>query len=149
MVAGARDAAAGPARDRYQVLSDRTEIVSLLLGATPAQSPCSRSWIGATKRKLILRGYCVCVIDPEGDYSSLEALPGVTVLGREDAPPTPRELLRALRYPDRSVVIDLCRLEHDQKLHYVRSVLPALNVRRARSLLCRTRRSQARLVRWR
>lgn len=75
----------------------------------------------------------VCVIDPEGDYSSLEGLPGVTVLGREDAPPTPRELLRALRYPDRSVVIDLSRLPQDEKLQYVRSVLPALNVLRRRT----------------
>jgi len=82
---------------------------------------------------LILHGYCVCAIDPEGDYSSLEGLPGVTVLGGEDAPPSPRELLRALRYPDRSVVIDLSRLLHDEKLHYVRSVLPALNVLRRRT----------------
>jgi Helicase HerA, central domain len=76
-----------------------------------------KSWIaGLLSEQLILHGYSVCAIDPEGDYSSLESLPGVTVLGREDAPPTPRELLRALRYPDRSVVIDLSRLPHDEKL---------------------------------
>lgn len=93
-----------------------------------------KSWVaGLLCEQLILHGYCVCVIDPEGDYSALEALPGVTVLGRDDAPPTPRELLRALRYPDRSVVIDLCRLPHDDKLHYVRSLLPALNVLRRRT----------------
>jgi hypothetical protein len=57
----------------------------------------------------------------------------VTVLGREDAPPTPRDLLRALRYPDRSVIIDLSRLPHDEKLRYVRAVLPALNVLRRRT----------------
>lgn len=57
----------------------------------------------------------------------------MTVLGREDPPPTPRELLRALRYPDRSVVIDLSRLPHDEKLQYVRAVLPALNVLRRRT----------------
>lgn len=90
-----------------------------------------KSWVaGLLCEQLILQGYCVCVIDPEGDYGSLEALPGVAVLGREDAPPTPRELLRALRYPDRSVVIDLCRLPHDEKLHYVRTVLPALTLLR-------------------
>ena len=82
---------------------------------------------------MILHGYCVCVIDPEGDYSSLEGLPGVTVLGREDPPPTPRELLRALRYPDRSVVIDLSHRPHDEKIHYIRAVLPALNVLRQRT----------------
>lgn len=93
-----------------------------------------KSWVaGLLCEQLILHGYCVCAIDPEGDYSSLEALPGVTVLGREDAPPTPRELLRALRYPDRSVVIDLSRLPHDEKFHYVRSILPALNVLRHRT----------------
>jgi hydroxymethylpyrimidine pyrophosphatase-like HAD family hydrolase len=93
-----------------------------------------KSWVaGLLCEQLILHGYCVCAIDPEGDYSALEALPGVTVLGREDPPPTPRELLRALRYPDRSVVIDLSRLPHDEKLHYVRSVLPALNVLRRRT----------------
>jgi hypothetical protein len=54
---------------------------------------------GLLYEQLILHGYCACVIDPEGDYSALEGLPGVTVLGREDPPPTPRELLRAFRYP--------------------------------------------------
>ena len=93
-----------------------------------------KSWVaGLLCEQLILHGYCVCAIDPEGDYSSLEGLPGVTVLGREDAPPTPRELLRALRYPDRSVVIDLSRLPHDEKLQYIRAVLPALNVLRRRT----------------
>ena len=93
-----------------------------------------KSWVaGLLCEQLILHGYSVCAIDPEGDYSSLEALPGVTVLGREDAPPTPRDLLRALRYPDRSVVIDLSRLAHDEKRHYVRAVLPALNVLRRRT----------------
>ena len=93
-----------------------------------------KSWVaGLLSEQLILHGYSVCAIDPEGDYSSLEGLPGVTVLGREDAPPTPRELLRAFRYPDRSVVIDLSRLPHDAKLDYVQSVLPALNVLRRRT----------------
>ena len=42
--------------------------------------------------------FFVCVIDPEGDYASLEAFPGVTVLGGEDPPSsTPQELIRADR----------------------------------------------------
>ena len=93
-----------------------------------------KSWLaGLLCEQLILHGYCVCVIDPEGDYRSLEALPGVTVLGGEDPPPTPRELLRALRYPDRSVVIDLSHVPQDEKIDYIRSVLPALNVMRRRT----------------
>jgi hypothetical protein len=93
-----------------------------------------KSWVaGLLCEQLILHGYCVCVIDPEGDYRSLEALPGVTVLGGEDPPPSPRDLTRALQYPDRSVVIDLCRLPQDAKLAYIRSALAALNQLRRRT----------------
>ncbi|HKT80109.1 MAG TPA: HAD family hydrolase [Vicinamibacterales bacterium] len=93
-----------------------------------------KSWVaGLLCEQLILHGYCCCVIDPEGDYSSLEALPGVTVLGGEDPPPSPRDLLRALRYPDRSVVLDLSRLPHDEKTLYIRALLPALTVLRRRT----------------
>lgn len=93
-----------------------------------------KSWIaGLLCEQLILHGYCVCVIDPEGDYRSLEGLPGVSVLGGEDPPPTPRDLMRALRYPDRSVVIDLSRQPQDAKIQYIRSILPALNTIRQRT----------------
>ena len=93
-----------------------------------------KSWVaGLLCEQLILHGYCVCVIDPEGDYRSLEALPGVTLLGGDDPPPTPRQLMRALRYPDRSVVIDLSRQPQDAKRAYIHSVLPALNVIRQRT----------------
>lgn len=93
-----------------------------------------KSWVaGLLSEQLILHGYSVCVLDPEGDYGSLEALPGVAVLGGEDPPPTPRQLARALRYPDRSVVVDLSRLPHDQKIEYIRSALPALNMMRRRN----------------
>jgi hypothetical protein len=87
-----------------------------------------KSWAaGLFCEQLIMHGYCVCVIDPEGDYRSLEALPGVTVLGGEDPPPSPRDLLRALRYPDRSVVIDLSHRPQDEKIEYIRATLPAIN----------------------
>jgi hydroxymethylpyrimidine pyrophosphatase-like HAD family hydrolase len=93
-----------------------------------------KSWIaGLLCEQLILHGYCVCVLDPEGDYRSLEVLPGVSVLGGEDPPPTPRDLLRALRYPDRSVVIDLSHVPHETKIDYIRAALPALNEMRRRT----------------
>jgi hydroxymethylpyrimidine pyrophosphatase-like HAD family hydrolase len=93
-----------------------------------------KSWIaGLLCEQLILHGYSMCVLDAEGDYRSLEALPGVTILGGEDPAPTPRELSSALRYPDRSVIIDLSRVVHEQKIDYIRSVLPALNVMRRRT----------------
>ena len=93
-----------------------------------------KSWVaGLLCEQLILHGYCVCVIDPEGDYRSLEALPGVTILGGEDPPPSPRDVMRALRYPDRSVVIDLSRVPQDEKLAFIRSTLAALNQLRQRT----------------
>jgi hypothetical protein len=93
-----------------------------------------KSWVaGLLCEQLILHGYCVCVIDPEGDYRSLEALPGVTALGGEDPPPTPRDLQRALRYPDRSVVIDLSHRPQDEKIEYIRAALPAINEIRHRT----------------
>lgn len=90
-----------------------------------------KSWVtGLLCEQLILLGLCVCVIDPEGDYRSLEGLPGVMVLGGDDPPPAPRELSRALRFPDRSVVIDLSRLPQEGKIEYTREILPALNALR-------------------
>jgi hydroxymethylpyrimidine pyrophosphatase-like HAD family hydrolase len=87
-----------------------------------------KSWVaGLLCEQLIMHGYCVCVLDPEGDYRSLEGLPGVSILGGTDPLPSPRDLLRALRYPDRSIVIDLSRNRHDEKIEYIRTVLPLLN----------------------
>ena len=93
-----------------------------------------KSWVGGLLcEQLILQWYCVCVIDPEGDYRSLEALPGVTALGGDDPLPTPRDLLRVFRYPDRSVVIDLSHRPQDEKIEYIRAELPALNQIRAQT----------------
>jgi hydroxymethylpyrimidine pyrophosphatase-like HAD family hydrolase len=90
-------------------------------------SKSGKSWVtGLLCEQLILQGYCLCIIDPEGDYSSLEGLPGVMVFGGGDPPPRPRELLRALRHSDVSVIIDLCRLTQHEKVDYMRSVLPGL-----------------------
>lgn len=86
-----------------------------------------KSWVaGLLCEQLILYGYSLCILDPEGDYVSLEALPGVTVFGGADPLPRPRDLLRALRHADVSVVIDLSHVDHDQKVDYLRTLLPAL-----------------------
>ncbi|MCC7416811.1 MAG: HAD hydrolase family protein [Acidobacteria bacterium] len=102
----------------------------LIVGETNS----GKSWLaGLLCERLILHGYSLCVLDPEGDYRTLGALPGVTVLGGEDPPPAPRTLLHELRYPDRSLVIDLSNLEHAEKFDYIRSILPVLNVMRRRN----------------
>jgi hypothetical protein len=86
-----------------------------------------KSWLaGLLCEQSILQGYCLCIIDPEGDYRSLEALPGVIMLGGDDPPPQARELIRALRHPDVSVVVDLSKIAHREKCEYLRTLLPLL-----------------------
>jgi hydroxymethylpyrimidine pyrophosphatase-like HAD family hydrolase len=86
-----------------------------------------KSWVtGLLCEQLILYGYCLCVLDPEGDYVSLESLPGVVVFGGAHPLPRPMELLRALRHADVSIVIDLSHATHAEKVDYLRTVLPAL-----------------------
>jgi len=86
-----------------------------------------KSWVaGLLCEQLILARYCVCVIDPEGDYRTLDALPGVRTLGGLSTPPSPAEVVHALRYPDVSVLIDLSMVPHAEKVAYLDAVLPAL-----------------------
>jgi hypothetical protein len=87
-------------------------------------SQTGKSWVaGLLCENLILQHYCVCVIDPEGDYRTLESLPGVIVLGGDDPPPQARDITRALRYPDVSLVLDLSRMKLKEKRDYVTSIL--------------------------
>lgn len=86
-----------------------------------------KSWLaGLICEQSILQGYCLCIIDPEGDYRSLEALPGVIALGGDDPPPHARELARALRHADVSVIVDLSKITHREKREYLRTLLPLL-----------------------
>jgi len=101
---------------------------NLLVAGDPKSG---KSWVtGLLCEQLILYGYAVCILDPEGDYTSLEVLPGVVVFGGADPLPRPRDLLRALRHADVSVVIDLSHTPHAEKLEYICSVLPALTTLR-------------------
>ena len=85
-----------------------------------------KSWMsGLICEQLILQRYSVCVIDPEGDYGPLEALPGVLVLGQE-GPPSFRDVERAFRFPEVSVVVDLSTMPLEQRLEYVPSLLHML-----------------------
>jgi hydroxymethylpyrimidine pyrophosphatase-like HAD family hydrolase len=107
------------------------EAVSLAVRGRPVliagEPGTGKSWLaGLMCEQLILQGYSLCVIDPEGDYASLEALPNVVVLGGDDPPPRGRELERALRHPDISVVIDLSKVRHRDKLQYLDPVMELL-----------------------
>ena len=104
---------------------------SVLIAGEPGSG---KSWLaGLLCEQLILQGYCLCIIDPEGDYRSLESLPGVVLMGGDDPPPRARELTQALRYPDTSLVIDLSKLPHHEKQEYIRELLPLLATLRRQS----------------
>ncbi len=94
-----------------------------------------KSWVaGLLSEQLMLARYAVAVVDPEGDYRTLEALPGVRVVG-EDHPPGPGELERAFRFPDGGLIVDLSHISYTQKVDCMRAILPALaRLRRMRGL---------------
>jgi len=86
-----------------------------------------KSWVaGLLCEQLILQGYCLCLIDPEGDYEPLEALPGVVLLGGDSPAPSMHELARTLRHADVSVILDLSRLPNPEKRSYVARALRVL-----------------------
>jgi hydroxymethylpyrimidine pyrophosphatase-like HAD family hydrolase len=94
----------------------------LLIAGDPRSG---KSWVtGLICEQLILQGYCLCIIDPEGDYSPLEALPSVVVFGGGEPPPRLSDVARALRYPDISVIIDLSHATQPEKVDYLRALLP-------------------------
>jgi hydroxymethylpyrimidine pyrophosphatase-like HAD family hydrolase len=104
---------------------------NILIAGEPGSG---KSWLaGLLCEQLILQGYCVCVLDPEGDYTSLATLPAVITLGGDDPLPTARELERALRHPDVSVIVDLSKTPHREKRHYLSELLVLLAAFRRRS----------------
>jgi hydroxymethylpyrimidine pyrophosphatase-like HAD family hydrolase len=86
-----------------------------------------KSWLaGLLCEQLIIQGYCLCIIDPEGDYRELEALPAVVTLRGDDSSPHGDELVRGLRHPDVSVIVDLSMISHSKKNEYLRMLLTRL-----------------------
>ncbi|HBZ71311.1 MAG TPA: hypothetical protein DEP35_16910 [Deltaproteobacteria bacterium] len=93
-----------------------------------------KSWLtGLLCEQLILQRYCVCVIDPEGDYGPLESLPGVIVLNADENGLSLDQVELTLRYPDVSVVVDLCKLPHDAKRAGVAALLERIASLRRRT----------------
>lgn len=97
---------------------------NLLIAGDPRSG---KSWVtGLLCEQLMLHDYCTCVIDPEGDYEQLEALPRVLAWGGDDPLPSLPDLARMLRHPDMSVVINLSHVQYKEKIAYLRALLPML-----------------------
>jgi hypothetical protein len=98
------------------------------------ESQSGKSWAtGVLCEQMIVEGYTVCIIDPEGDYAGLESLPGVVVLPAADQPPDLAEVTRALQHFDLSVVVDLSRVHLEEKAEYLKALLPMLASLRRRT----------------
>jgi hydroxymethylpyrimidine pyrophosphatase-like HAD family hydrolase len=106
---------------------------NFLVGGDPKSG---KSWVaGLLCEQLILQRYSLCILDPEGDYTCLEALPGVIVqpLGSKGASFV--ELERVLMHPDLSLVVDMSAAPQGEKPLLVRQLLATLNrLRRATGL---------------
>jgi len=104
---------------------------NLLVAGDPQSG---KSWVtGLLCEQLVLQRYCICVIDPEGDYSALESLPGVIVLYADEQQPSLEQVELTLRYPDVCVVIDLCKMPEERKRPFVTALLERLSALRRRT----------------
>ena len=91
-----------------------------------------KSWLaGALVERLALERYATCVIDPEGDYHVLAALPGVTAFCVARAADW-NEVLAALRHdPATTVVADISKAEHADKVKLIEAGLRQIRMLRA------------------
>jgi hypothetical protein len=104
----------------------------LLVGDTR----CGKSYVaGLLTEQLIMQRYAVCVMDAEGDYRVLDALPGVVTVGGRGALPDIEVIQDLVRHPEMSLVIDLSRLGAEEKRVQAGAILSHLSaLRRARGL---------------
>jgi hydroxymethylpyrimidine pyrophosphatase-like HAD family hydrolase len=109
--------------ERLELIADGRNI---LIAGRPKSG---KSWIaGLLCEQFVLMGYSVCIIDPEGDYTGLGEFPAVLRFGGDDPLPLVRDLVHALSDPSVSVVVNLSRLSHEEKLEYVPELLKTVNV---------------------
>jgi hydroxymethylpyrimidine pyrophosphatase-like HAD family hydrolase len=80
--------------------------------------------------RLIDRGYQVCVIDPEGDYESIEH---TIVFGNARRGPSVPEIVTALDNPDAQVIVNLVGLPLEDRPSFFLELLPHIQGRQAQS----------------
>lgn len=76
--------------------------------------------------------YQFCVIDPEGDYSSLD-LRNMVVLGDNRRPPNAEEVLDLLTEPEQNAVVNLIGVSLDHRPDFFRALLPRIQELRSRT----------------
>jgi phosphoglycolate phosphatase (TIGR01487 family) len=69
------------------------------------------------------KGYQICVIDPEGDYSSVE---NFVTLGSEQGSPTVDEVMELITKPNENVVVNLLATKLEDRPAFFTRLLPRL-----------------------
>ncbi|HET6422531.1 MAG TPA: HAD-IIB family hydrolase, partial [Planctomycetaceae bacterium] len=80
--------------------------------------------------RLVERRYQFCVIDPEGDYDSLEF---AIAVGTGDRGPSVEEVLQVLAQPEQNVVVNLIGLRLSDRPEFFSKLLPQLRDLRERT----------------
>jgi HAD superfamily hydrolase (TIGR01484 family) len=101
---------------------------SSLLFAGPSGSGKSSAATSFLER-LVEAKYQFCLIDPEGDFSSLE---GAVVLGGRASTPSVEEVVQLLGHPDENAVVNLVGLAITERPSFFLGLLPRLLEARAR-----------------
>ena len=103
--------------------------LNILVTGTPQ---LGKSYVaGLIAEQLIGLGYCVVVMDPEGDHLDLGRLRGVHVAGNGARLPSPRELALFVRHLFTSVVVDLSGIRAADRPGYVQAAQRELESLRA------------------
>ncbi|HEX6949653.1 MAG TPA: HAD-IIB family hydrolase [Nitrospira sp.] len=84
----------------------------------------------AILEQLIDQGYQTCVIDPEGDYPSMEKM---IVFGNSQRGPTVAEVVTALENPKAQVIVNLVGLPLEDRPAFFLELLPKLQELRLRN----------------
>jgi hydroxymethylpyrimidine pyrophosphatase-like HAD family hydrolase len=94
-------------------------------------SGCGKSTFAAgLVERLIAQSYQVCIIDPEGDYGTLQ---GVIPLGGPQRPPSINEILAVLEDPQANLNINLLGIPVDDRPDFFTRLLSNLQAMRIRT----------------
>ncbi len=85
--------------------------------------------IGLLAEQWIQAGYCVLLLDPEGDHRELQEFNQVQLVDAGEWLPEPDELVNAM-HPHTSVVVDLSGLASPHKIDYLHRLRSAASVHR-------------------
>jgi hydroxymethylpyrimidine pyrophosphatase-like HAD family hydrolase len=100
-----------------------------LLIAGPSGTGKSTLTAGLIER-LIDKAFQVCIIDPEGDYSTLQAL---ICLGNQQRAPNVNEVLSILEDPTINLNVNLLGLRLEDRPFFLAQLIPGLQALRART----------------